>query len=320
MGGGGKSSGPSINSQDFTSAAEQQGLSSQQNTNQQTQANRPNQTNAFGATSNWTKDANGNWTQQSNLTGDLGTAASNLKSQIADQGQLDTGTQARDQAITGAYNQATSRLDPQWQQQEEQQRSQLAAQGLDPGSEAWNAEMGNMSRSKNDAYTSAMNSAIGQGTSAQQATFNENLQAQNNPYQQLSSLNSLTGQSSVPQAGKADTTQYLSATNDAYQAALNSFGIQQQGKNSTMGGLGSLAGTGISALSDERLKRNIHRWPIEALPGVRLASWEWIDGPPGRHFGVVAQDLEKVRPDLVTIGDDGYRRVNYAGLPGVFHG
>ena len=33
-------------------------------------------------------------------------------------------------------------------------------------------------------------------------------------------------------------------------------------------------------------------------------------------MGVVAQDVEKVFPELVTTGRDGYKRVNYVGLIG----
>lgn len=34
----------------------------------------------------------------------------------------------------------------------------------------------------------------------------------------------------------------------------------------------------------------------------------------GRQFGVMAQEVEKVVPEAVTMGEDGYRRVNYAML------
>jgi hypothetical protein len=33
--------------------------------------------------------------------------------------------------------------------------------------------------------------------------------------------------------------------------------------------------------------------------------------------GVLAQDIEKEFPDLVTIGSDGFRRVNYMTLTGM---
>jgi hypothetical protein len=63
--------------------------------------------------------------------------------------------------------------------------------------------------------------------------------------------------------------------------------------------------------SDEKLKYDIVRYDTEIIPGVQIASWKW------RHndnvdFGVIAQDLQKVRPDLVE--DVGFLVVNYTGL------
>lgn len=34
----------------------------------------------------------------------------------------------------------------------------------------------------------------------------------------------------------------------------------------------------------------------------------------GRQFGVIAQEVERIVPEAVTIGVDGYRRVDYARL------
>jgi hypothetical protein len=242
MGGGGGKGGSAPSAPDFQKIAQQQAQMSQQAVNQQTMANRANQQNAFGATSNWTQGPNGQWTQTAGAGGGLGQGIQNLLGQVGSQGPLGTGDQARDQAITGAYNQAASRLDPQWQQAQEANKAQLAAQGLDPGSEAYQTQMGNVNRAQNDAYSSAMNNAIGQGTAAQQATFAENLAAQNAPYQQLGQLAGLTGQAGYNAAGQAQTPDMLGAAQQAYQAAQQQYGQQQSGKNSTMSGLGSLAG------------------------------------------------------------------------------
>lgn len=70
------------------------------------------------------------------------------------------------QAGDAAYAQATSRLDPQWQQREEQQSAQLAAQGLDPTSQAAQSAQRNLGMQRNDAYNQA-------GFSAQQMAGQE---------------------------------------------------------------------------------------------------------------------------------------------------
>ena len=72
-----------------------------------------------------------------------------------------TADQATRQAVQDAlYQQATSRLDPQWQQSASDLDARLAAQGITQGSEAYDREMANFGRNKNDAYNTAMNSAI----------------------------------------------------------------------------------------------------------------------------------------------------------------
>ena len=95
--------------------------------------------------------------------------------------------------------------------------------------------------------------------------------------------------------------------------------------SSTMGDIGAIAGgagglmAGLAALSDVRLKTNIKYHSTEVLPGVKLASWTWNAkgnklGMFGDDIGVIAQDLEKVAPDCVITGDDGYKRVLYGKL------
>jgi len=58
-----------------------------------------------------------------------------------------------------AYQQQTARLDPQWQQNEAQQRQMLANQGLTPGTEGYDNAMRVFNQQKNDAYTQARRSA-----------------------------------------------------------------------------------------------------------------------------------------------------------------
>lgn len=242
MGGGGKG-GKAPKAPDFNRIAQQQADISQRNVAQQTAANRVDQSNAFGATSDWAQGPDGQWRQTSAFGGDLGTALGNLTGQVANQGALPTGEAARDQAISSAYAQAMSRLEPQLAQREQGLRARLAAQGLAPDSEAARSELGNFEMGRNDAIQGALNSAIGQGTAAGNAIFQQGLQSQQLPWQQLQTLQGLGQQSSVPMAGQSQTPDMLGAANQQYQAAQQAYAQKQQGKNSTLGGLGSLAGT-----------------------------------------------------------------------------
>lgn len=301
---------------DYNQSVQQQAASSQANVAAQTAQNRPDINTPF-STQSWAIGPNGTPQFTTGLAGGLGGAASALGNQVGGNAQtpLDTGTQARDQAINASYGQATSRLDPQFAQQQSQLDSQLAAQGLDPNSEAYRNAEGNFDRTKNDAYSSALNSAIGQGTNAQQVTFGENLAAQQAPLQELQGLQGLTGTPQFNQAGVADPTQYFAA-----QQAQTGFNQQQsQLQNSlwadAIGAVGQVAG-GAAKLSDERAKTNIRRLAVEALPGVPFATWDWNPGfeGEGSNVGVIAQDLAKVAPQYVSTGEDGYLRVDYRFL------
>lgn len=93
--------------------------------------------------------------------------------------------EATRQAIANAlYGQSTSRLDPKYSQASSNLESKLAAQGITVGSDAYNRELDNLNRDKNDAYQSAMNASqlssldamnnlFGMGMSARQQGVNE---------------------------------------------------------------------------------------------------------------------------------------------------
>ena len=73
--------------------------------------------------------------------------------------------------------------------------------------------------------------------------------------------------------------------------------------------LGGQLGSGLgSAFSDERLKTNIKRIGTHPV-GVGIYEYDYIWGG-GKQVGVMAQELEKVRPDAV-FEVNGFKAVNY---------
>lgn len=78
----------------------------------------------------------------------------------------------------------------------------------------------------------------------------------------------------------------------------------------------TLAATAYS--SDPRLKTNVQ--PKGEFKGVKFYTWDWNEegekvAQPGQpKFGVMADELQKTHPHLVSKGKDGYLRVNYAQL------
>ena len=91
---------------------------------------------------------------------------------------------------------------------------------------------------------------------------------------------------------------------------------------SLLSGAGAIGqGGGFSALwggSDMRLKENIK--PVGKVGEFNFYTWDWnedgekVAEPDQPTFGVMAQEVEKTHPDLVMVGPDGFRRVNYGAL------
>jgi len=75
------------------------------------------------------------------------------------------------------YRQETQYLDPQFQQRESDLKSQLANQGIMPGSEAYDREMNNFNLAKQKAYGDARDSAIQAGGQEQSRLFGLGLNA-----------------------------------------------------------------------------------------------------------------------------------------------
>lgn len=84
--------------------------------------------------------------------------------------------------------------------------------------------------------------------------------------------------------------------------------------------LGGAALLGI--FSDSRLKENITAMPHSEFQEIGLQSYSWVWskeavaelGIRGIEHGVIAQEVEKLYPWAVVMGDEGYKKVNYAAL------
>lgn len=126
-----------------------------------------------------------------------------------------------------AYDLGAQRLDPRFAQQENDTRSRLIAQGIRPGTAAWDREMTNLSQSKNDAYNQLM-------LTGRQQAYTEAVDQRSRPINEITSL--LSGSQvtspqfqSTPQTGVGGVD-YTGLVNNKYQADV-------QRSNSMMGGL-----------------------------------------------------------------------------------
>lgn len=80
---------------------------------------------------------------------------------------------------------------------------------------------------------------------------------------------------------------------------------------------GSLNAAMFNSLSDERYKNTINtiKNPLDTISKLRGVSFNWNhDGTSS--YGVIAQELEQILPELVSVSKDGVKSVNYDGLVG----
>lgn len=234
----------------------------------QLENNRLNTRNPFGS-----QTFNDDGSTSTQLEGDLGSAAQGLMRQAGGMaqpmdwgqfGQVGNGDQARNQAIDAGFGQATSRLNPMWDRREEQARTRLLNQGLDPTSEAYKNSMGDLGMQRNDATNQAMFSAIGQGQSAGDSVFRNNLMSQQNSIanalrqrgQPMAELQQLQGLlSGQPQYNQDNTTMAgaMGRNNlgiQGYEAELAAAQRAAQGDADAAGGVMSGLGTaaGVAAM------------------------------------------------------------------------
>jgi hypothetical protein len=154
-----------------------------------------------------------------------------------------------------AYSAQTERLDPQWQQAEQQQAAQLQAQGITPGMAAYDNAMRSFNQAKNDAYQQAQLAAI----QTMPQTYGMDVAAYNLPLNTYSSLMSgaaptnpslaASGMMGTPQGGNL-----LGAAQAAGQYGANLFSAQQAQQGAMNTGLMNLAGAlGYGALTNPNL-------------------------------------------------------------------
>lgn len=218
-----------------------------------------------------------------------------------------------DQAIADKIDSiGKTQLDPQWAANDSAQAAKLANQGITPGSEAYNNAMLSYNAGKNSSYNQLYLQGDAQAQSEALANRNSDvntLSALMSGSQVATPTFSSTPQTSVAGTDVAGITQnsYLDANQQAQQAVA--------GQNATMGGLFGLAGTVGSAAtkayvgSDRALKTDIAR--VGTLDnGLPVYRYRYKAGGPF-HIGLMAQDVEQVRPEAVAVMADGFKAVRY---------
>ena len=84
---------------------------------------------------------------------------------------------------------------------------------------------------------------------------------------------------------------------------------------------GSFTATGnVTAYSDIKLKDNIETIsnPLDKINQINGVTFDRIDTPEiGRQSGVIAQEVEKVLPEVVQENEEGIKSVSYGNMVGL---
>jgi endosialidase-like protein len=221
------------------------------------------------------------------------------------------------QTQNAVFGQTMGYIQPEQQLASEQLNSQLAAEGLMPGSDAWNNEQARLGRQQTFQTNQA---AAGAVTAGEQELANlyglggQSLQAQIAQQQApINEFNALTG--SPAATAMAQTPDIGNAFAQQYQGALAGYNANVASQNAAMGDASSLLGSYLMYLaltpSDRRLKTDIKREDtLPSGPGVYSYRFK---GSPSRELGVIAQDVERTHPHAVfNLG--GTKFVNYGAL------
>lgn len=194
------------------------------------------------------------------------------------------------------------RLNPMFQQRDEDLRTRLSNQGIKAGSQAYDREMELAGQQENDAFNQLLLSGRGQAV-------NEQLTEDNQRINQISALMG-GGQVSQPMfesgvgvQGAAGTDNgAIIANSDA--ARLDAWKEKQAGIGSLLGGLG-----GLFSLSDERAKDDMERIG-ETDDGMGIFKFRY-KGDDKVQIGLKAQEVAKKKPSAVARRADGLLAVNY---------
>lgn len=207
-----------------------------------------------------------------------------------------------------AYGALTSRLDPQWAQNESMQKTQLENQGLVPGGEAYDNAMRVFNQGKNDAYQQANLGAI--------QTMPQTYQLATDQYNQpLNQLNAIRSGAQIQGPQFEGSPNYLGAAQAQGQYGQGLYNAQVGQQNAMTSGLFGLGGAGMMAyaMSDRRLKKDIRKVADDER-GWGIYRYRYLYDDLER-LGVMADEVEKVKPEAVTTVN-GYKAVYYGLLYG----
>ncbi len=241
----------------------------------------------------------------------------------------------RGRAEDAMYDRATSRLDPRFDEAEEKLMVRLRNQGLRAGDQAYDSEIANFERGRNDAYERAHLGSVAEGRQessqlfrqmqqqqAQSASLRnqqiaEEMQRRGMPLQEINAL--LAGQGIQPGTvappgfgaeGSTGGPNLMGAAQNTYRAQQDAFNARQAQRQGMMSGVTGLAGAAATYFSDPSLKSNVKwvgTWGATPYPAYTYT----YKGSNKVRVGVMANEVNQ---DAVIPTEFGVDSVDYARI------
>ncbi len=245
------------------------------------------------------------------------------------------------------YDRAMSRLQPAMEMQRTALHTDLINSGLPVGSEAYNNSMAQLGLQQNDQMQGLAQSSIAEGQRMRQGLAGEAQtmrqaqlaessmirEMQNQARQQaltdallqrrlpMEELATLTGSPSIGAAGVGTATTGLNvpgvsvapppifaATQAQGANEANRYATKMQGYGAKMDAFGDIA----TMISDKTLKENIVKVG-QSPSGFNIYEWNYLWSPE-RFRGVIAQEVQKIKPKAVLSNIFGHLLVDYSKL------
>ena len=229
---------------------------------------------------------------------------------------VEASDEARQRAENSVYNAMVDKMTPQFDRQRENMATMLQNQGIPVGSEAYSRAMGDLEDKQNEALQQAAYQSVLGGQDAYSQSLADAISAgsfgntaQQSYIQQLqNALNGSLSSYDVAMDKYAAQNNLAAQNYAAKQQAINNQNAQT---NSLIQGASSIGSAALMAalMSDKRLKENIK--PVGKLDnGLTVYCFNY-KGDNVPQIGLIAQEVQEVKPEAVIETEDGYLAVKY---------
>lgn len=222
--------------------------------------------------------------------------ADSLARQFAEAGDFENDINNR------IYDMGLKRVRPRMDEARRRAETDALNRGIRPGSAAYDTLMRDVGQQENDAYNQLALTSRGQAMSERA--------------QRAGEIGGFLGIGQPGQVGFAGpqpvnlpTTDYAGLASQGYQNELAAWQQRNQSLNQALGGMFGIAGNFIK-YSDRRLKTDIKKVG-KTDDGQNIYAYRY-KGDGGMHLGLMAQEVEKTKPEAVSRDAFGFRRVDYS--------